>query len=246
MPTIPAYLRAIRPPRSGLESYKLMVEHGGLCKVGIRLDTSSARRLTSFRDKISTSVGRQYTAPVLQDSIRIIGGLPACGLTFYREVLHEEAQRFSSFDMMFTDGFLDGPRHKFPSGVSMNPTAAQDLDAVQNGLIQTLDGVTNITYVTHRLAAERGLVASYSNFRTRIPMINNVSEEQALLGHNLIRTELQKAPLLLTVIGFCLRLEVPRIKGVYNNDGLPTPVWEVFPFPQQSSGTVSEESGKEH
>jgi hypothetical protein len=83
MSTIPTYLKATPQPRSAREARALIVEHGGMYKVGIGFDCASTKRLMSLRVKILALVGKHLTVRhVPQESIHVTSGRPASGQTF--------------------------------------------------------------------------------------------------------------------------------------------------------------------
>lgn len=167
MPNVPAYLKAIRPPRSSGESYRLLLEHGGAYVTGTILDACSSKRLTSLRDHLATKAGQLVSKPVPRDKIRVYQDLPASGLTYYREILREQAARCSPFSITLTRPFLGGPRDTFPSSVSIDVEGGP-FSVVRRELVQAFNGVPTIGY--YRI--QRGTA-----YRPRIPIVHKVSNE---------------------------------------------------------------------
>jgi hypothetical protein len=126
---------------------------------------------------------------------------------------------------MFTEGFFDVSQNRL--AISMNPTASRDLDAVQNCINQAFDDIPDFSTIE----PEGSAVSGSNRLRTSIP--SRVSIEQARLGLELISAELREAPLVVTVISLCMRLDVP-----HPVDAPKTKVYlfpcEDFPFSQQS------------
>lgn len=228
MPTAPAHLRAIRLPRSSRESYELIMEHGGLCKIGAYLDACSTNKLTSFRHDLAYSVGHQPPSLTSQNRIMLFKSFPASGQPFIREILQEKAKRLSAFSLSLTKPFSNMPS----TWVSLD-VKDQNLDAMQEELLRAFHDVPDITYGGQkRLKQWKG-----AKYRPRLPMLAGASKQAAELGLRLALAELHN------VIVFCMRVELPRGLLRHPRD-TEHETWEVIPFEKNTDTQSIDESGK--
>lgn len=233
--TVPAHLKVIRPPRTPCEAYELVHEHGGLCQFGLRLDVPSADDLNSLRARIRRLAGSRYSRQATRVSqIDLYHELPASGYEFYREVLEQHAERITSFDLQLGHPFLTGAKgakFKGHSDVSMYVEKSPEIDTVCGALWQAFHEVPDIsnpvdsaTEVSNGIYRPKVIVASSTS----------MSHVDPLVAFGLVQEELhQRAPLNLTAVGFCMRLQPPRLSkkmGGHHPKGTIFADWEDILF----------------
>lgn len=240
MPTIPAYLTKITPPRSSWESRKLWVEHGGECLVFAVFDQPTTSRVTEIRARISNHIRLQPKWPAIQDKLRLWRPVPASGVDFYRDLLREQAQSLVPFKAQTTGAFSS----KFSVSVaSLGINVSGDVLLPVTKMSGAFEAIPNISYadvVKSKISPK---------YRPKISIASSVSSELAQSGLQRLRAELEMAPLVLTIVGLCMRIRPPHPYGMHGyvtGEAHRTPdEYFVFPSPADSTARTQDKEPAE-